>query len=161
MLWLGLAQAVLFTPSAPARAGDTPACSATTPQDMLAAVPACQKDAAFLAALGQLLNSQGRYLEATDHLERALMLDPGLKDAQLSYAIALAGTGDVSSATALLDDLLADPACPPICADSLPGKGLRWRMWVCRSAGKDISLCPPGWALTATCWVRPTCPAWL
>ena len=81
-------------------------------QRLLDAVPACQKDPLFLAALGQRLNEQGRYLEAADHLERALMLDPNLKDAQLSYAIALTGSGDMPSAAALLDQLLGDPALP-------------------------------------------------
>jgi len=91
----------------------TRAADATAVQRMLELVPACQKDAAFLAALGQLLNRQGRYLEAAEHLERALMLAPELRDAQLSYAVALAGGGDAASAAALLDDLLADPALPP------------------------------------------------
>lgn len=81
-------------------------------QQMLDAVPVCQKDAPFLAALGQQLNREGRYLEAADHLERALMLDPSLKDAQLSYAIALTGSGDTLSATALIANLLADPDLP-------------------------------------------------
>ncbi len=108
--WLALA--VLATLCAPARASDQPACAPATLPQMLAAVPACQKDAAFLAALGQLLNSQGRYLEAADHLERALMLEPSLRDAQLSYAIALTGNGDVASASALLADLQNDPALP-------------------------------------------------
>ena len=80
---------------------------------MLAQLPACGKDAVFLSTLGQLLNSQGRYLEAADHLERALMLEPGLKDAQFSYAIALTGSGDVASARALIDNLLNDVALPP------------------------------------------------
>ena len=120
LLWLALAALTVL--SGPARAAEVDACAspqaqagdppATTLQRMLAAVPVCQKDANFLAALGQLLNSQGRYLEAADHLERALMLDPALKDAQLSYAIALTGSGDVLSAAALLDNLLADPALP-------------------------------------------------
>ena len=79
---------------------------------MLKVVHVCQKDALFLAALGQLLNMLGRYLEAADHLERALMLDADLKDAQLSYAIALAAIGDTRSAVALIDSLLADPALP-------------------------------------------------
>ena len=81
-------------------------------QRMLAQLPDCQKDAQFLAALGQLLNSQARYLEAADHLERALLLEPDLKDAQLSYAIALAGSGDISSAKAMIDNLLSDPDLP-------------------------------------------------
>ena len=81
-------------------------------QRMLALLPTCQKDASFLAALGQLLNSLGRYLEAADHLEHALMLEPDLKDAQFSYAIALTGSGDVASARALIDNLLNDAALP-------------------------------------------------
>jgi len=97
-----------------ARADEAPVCDpgATSLQRMMDALPVCQKDAVFLAKLGQLLNRQGLYLEAADHLERALMLEPNLKDAQLSYAIALAGSGDILGATALLDDLLADPAMP-------------------------------------------------
>ena len=82
-------------------------------QRLLEAVPQCQRDALFLATLGQKLNGDGRYLEAAEHLERALMLDPGLKDAQLSYAIALTGSGDMLSATALLEQLLGDPDLPP------------------------------------------------
>lgn len=72
----------------------------------------CPKSATELATLGQQLNTQGQYLQAAEHLERALMLDPGLKDAQLSYAIALTGMGDLLSANALLLDLLADPQLP-------------------------------------------------
>jgi len=81
-------------------------------EQLLQAVPTCQRDPVFLAELGQRLNQQGRYLEAADHLERALMLEPALKDAQLSYAIALAGSGDTPSATALLQDLLNTPDLP-------------------------------------------------
>lgn len=98
-----------------ARAQDVSVCaSADAPlQRLLDAVPQCQKDALFLTTLGQKLNGEGRYVEAADHLERALMLDPGLKDAQLSYAVALTGSGDLLSATALLGQLLGDPALPP------------------------------------------------
>ena len=90
----------------------TPELPAAALERMLAQLSACQKDAVFLAALGQLLNRQERYLEAADHLERALMLDPDLKDAQLSYAIALTGSGDVISAQALVDNLLNDADLP-------------------------------------------------
>lgn len=100
--------AVPQAPVAPA-APDVPAAAL---ERMLAQLPVCQKDAVFLAALGQLLNRQERYLEAADHLERALMLEPDLKDAQLSYAIALTGSGDVTSAQALLDNLLNDADLP-------------------------------------------------
>ena len=112
LLWLLLA-ALLVGLSAPAQAQDAPGCAADPSVDrMLAALPRCQKDATFLATLGQRLNAQGRYLEAADHLERALMLDANLKDAQLSYAIALTGSGDITSAAALLEQMLSDPAMP-------------------------------------------------
>ena len=100
--------ALLVSPLAPS----APVLPANVLQQMLAQLPDCQKDAQFLAALGQLLNSQARYVEASDHLERALLLEPDLKDAQLSYAIALAGSGDVNSARAMLDSLLSDPGLP-------------------------------------------------
>ena len=100
--------------AAQAQAQDANPCATTgaSVQRLLQAVPACQKDALFLATLGQKLNEAARYLEAADHLERALMLDASLKDAQLSYAIALTGSGDLASADALLAQLLADPALP-------------------------------------------------
>ncbi len=81
-------------------------------QRMLGQLPVCGKDAVFLSTLGQLLNSLGRYLEAADHLEHALMLEPDLKDAQFSYAVALTGSGDIASARALVDNLLSDAALP-------------------------------------------------
>ena len=120
---LGAALALLVLPAL-ALADEAPHCAAlhagaphaqgqaAALQRMLQALPACQRDAVFLAGLGQLLNRQGRYLEAAEHLERALMLSPELRDAQLSYAIALAGSADTASAAALLADLLADPALP-------------------------------------------------
>ena len=83
-----------------------------SPDDWLAALGACQNDATFLAGLGDLLNQHGRYQEAGEHLERALMLNPGLKGAQLSYVVALAGIGDNRAAEALLDSLLADTTMP-------------------------------------------------
>jgi tetratricopeptide (TPR) repeat protein len=98
----------------PARAQDASNCTSTDAslQSLIDAVPLCQKNALFLATLGQRLNKLGRHLEAADHLERALMLEPGLKDAQLSYAIALTGSGDMLSATALLEQMLSDPSLP-------------------------------------------------
>ena len=78
----------------------------------LAALGGCQNDATFLATLGDLLIQQGRYQEASEHLERALLLNADLKGAQLSYAIALYGIGEGQSAQALLDALLADPSLP-------------------------------------------------
>lgn len=84
-----------------------------------AAVPQCQKNARFLAYLGQLLNREARFQDAADHLERALMLEPDLKEAQLSYAIALTGIGDLPTAQALLDQLLQEPDMPETLRENL------------------------------------------
>ena len=73
----------------------------------------CQRDADFLAALGQRVNRLGRHQEAADHLERALMLDPARQDVQMAYAFALIGLGDATSARVFLQDLLGDQALPP------------------------------------------------
>ncbi len=69
----------------------------------------CQRSAPFLAQIGRLLIAQGRYSDALDHLERAIMFDPDMASAQLDYAIALAGTGDILSARQLLDNIIAQP----------------------------------------------------
>jgi hypothetical protein len=82
-------------------------------ETLLGALPECQREADYLAALGHILNQRGRYTEAGDHLERALMLSPDAKGAQLDYAIALAGMGETESARQLLDDILRDPTLPP------------------------------------------------
>jgi hypothetical protein len=79
---------------------------------LIDALPQCQRDPGYLAGLGNILNQRGRYAEAGDHLERALMLAPDLKGAKLDYAISLAGAGDTESAGKLVDDLLADPTVP-------------------------------------------------
>ena len=76
-------------------------------EEQLTHLPECQRSAPYLAQLGQKLNALGRYSEALDHLERALLFDPNLPQAQLDYAIALAGTGDTLSARLLLDGILA------------------------------------------------------
>ena len=73
----------------------------------LASVALCQHHPAWLAQLGHALNRLGRHREAADHLERALLLDPGQHTAHIDYAIALAGVGDTRSAMGLLSQLLA------------------------------------------------------
>jgi len=93
---------------------------------LIAALPDCQRDARYLAGLGNILNQRGRYLEAGDHLERALMLAPDLKGAQLDYAIALAGLGEVDSARMLLDQVLDDPTLPPHLRPALERQRRAW-----------------------------------
>jgi tetratricopeptide (TPR) repeat protein len=79
---------------------------------LIEALPECQRDASYLAALGNILNQRGRYVEAGDHLERALMLSPDLSGARLDYAISLAGMGETESARQLIDDILRDATLP-------------------------------------------------
>lgn len=78
-----------------------------------AAILECQHQPQWLARLGNYLNQRGQYREAAEHLERALMLDPLQIDAQIDYAIAMAGLGDKISAVALIQDLLQNPQLPP------------------------------------------------
>ncbi len=108
----GVAFAVEDQPCAAYRALTRSPMVNSSPDDWLAVLATCHNDAAFLAGLGDLLNQHGRYQEASEHLERALMLSPGLKGAQLSYVVALAGIGDNQAAEALLDSLLADSTMP-------------------------------------------------
>ncbi len=80
--------------------------------EQLVLLPQCQRNPVYLAQIGRLLNAQGRYGEALDHLERALMFDAESAEIQLDYALALAGDGDWLSAVALLDTLLTQSALP-------------------------------------------------
>lgn len=113
----------------------------------IALEPGCLNDGPFLAHLGHLLNAEGRYGEAADRLERALLLAPDSRDTQLDYVIALAGTGDFRSSRALLDTLLADPELPGPLRAALVRKrsalsGYRWTRHVTLGmvAGYDSNL---------------------
>lgn len=54
---------------------------------------------------GRQLNAAGRYTEAAERIEAALLRSPDDRQLQLEYAIALAGSGDVASAQQLLIQL--------------------------------------------------------
>ncbi|MBC5764742.1 tetratricopeptide repeat protein [Ramlibacter albus] len=116
---------------APDTAGDE-----TTLNLLVQRVPDCQRDAAFLAALGHFLNERGRYVEAADHLERALLLEPGFKGAQVDYAIALAGVGDLASALSLVENLLAESDLPPALRPVLERQRAGWT----RGSGTQMRL---------------------
>ena len=75
--------------------------------------PLCHKQPQFLYSLGRLLNQAGRYEEAVDSLEGALLYRPDHWPSQLEYAIALEGVGDRSSVLALLQGLLQNPDVDP------------------------------------------------
>lgn len=133
LAWIGLSCALssgVWAQTPPQPGLEDAACSAAAGhatsararlQHLLGLHPLCQKNADFLVELGQSLNANGQYLEAADHLERALMLEPQLKAAQLSYAVALAGNGDAPAALALLDQLLAEPELPPALRAQIDG----------------------------------------
>lgn len=118
---LAQTQAVAQTPApAPAQHPAPPVCQQLLEQPppdqrldhWLDSVPQCQYRPDWLARLGHLLNQQARYKEAADHLERAVLLDPESIDAQIDYAIALAGTGDRLSALNLIANVLATDGLP-------------------------------------------------
>ena len=75
--------------------------------------PQCHKQAHFLYTLGRLLNQAGRYDEAIDSLEAALLYRPAHWPSQLEYAIALEGMGDRASVLGLLQALLQNPDVDP------------------------------------------------
>ncbi len=87
--------------------------SGTSLEQLLDDEHACLTNSGFLYTLGQQLNFAGRYAEALDRLEAAIMLNPDLWRAQLEYAIALQGTGDEASALALLKQLESSEAVQP------------------------------------------------
>lgn len=107
----------LCATAAHASASCNPASPAQDPGAALIALQAieleCQKDAPFLYTLGRLFNQQGRYDDAIDRLEGALLYRPNHWPTQLEYAIALEGVGDHTSALELLKGLLQNPAVDP------------------------------------------------
>lgn len=65
----------------------------------------CARHAPFLYRLGQLLNTAGRYPEAVDRLEAALLHAPDDLPTRIEFAIALVGSGDEAAARQLLAQL--------------------------------------------------------
>jgi len=89
-------------------------------------LPACQKNLPWLAYMGQAYNQLGRYPEAAEYLERALLLSPDDLPVQLQYALALAGSGDALAAIYLLQDLQAQPALPAPLRAAVEREVARW-----------------------------------
>lgn len=114
---LGLAIALALAAFAPAAAAHDFACDSTdmlmqSADAMRLALPRCQKNATYLARMGHLYLQEQRYAEAADHLERALLFQPEDTAAQLDYALALAGSGDLTSALNLMLALQQRPDLP-------------------------------------------------
>lgn len=79
----------------------------------------CWKDAQFLAELGHLLVEQKLYIDASEYLEASILLDPNDKSAQVDYALALSGSGDLRSGSSILSTLINEPGLPVELAPSL------------------------------------------
>lgn len=132
LILLGLAA----VPVAAQPAGENPcevvAKPGETPSDLVLRVRGveyeCRKDAGYLFAVGQALNTLQLYDQAVNRLEGALMLEPDHWPARLEYAIALEGAGDRSSADALLAQLEAEPALPEALRGTIRERRQRWRL---------------------------------
>ena len=81
----------------------------------------CQNNVAWLVWAGQTLMKAKQYLLASDYLERALMLAPDNKGAQLDYALALAGSEQPDAALSLVRGLLKEPDMPEPLRASIKG----------------------------------------
>ena len=84
-------------------------------------LPSCQNNVAWLVWAGQTLMKAKQYLLASDYLERALMLSPDNKGAQLDYALALAGSEQPDAALSLVKGLLKEPDMPEPLRASIRG----------------------------------------
>jgi len=78
----------------------------------------CAHEAPYWWALGRIAMRLGRFDDASNALERAILIRPELAAARLDYALTLHALGDVASATELYQDLL-DNADPPQVAAEL------------------------------------------
>ncbi len=74
--------------------------------------PQCLKESGYYARLGEYLLLTHKEREAIEALERALLLNAEQPGVQLDFAQALAQTGDVESANALLHQVLARSDVP-------------------------------------------------
>lgn len=115
---------------------DDPATLAQSADTLRQSLERCQSNAPYLARMGHLYIQELRYSEAADHLERALLFDPDNPEAQLDYALALAGSGDVVSALNLVFALQQRPDIPAPLRQSLRQVGEQWTLAVGDDAGK-------------------------
>ena len=79
----------------------------------------CWNSAILLAELGHLLVEQKLYLDAVEYLEASILIDPENKRTQVDYALALSGSGDLRSGSAMLSTLINEPGLPTELTPSL------------------------------------------
>lgn len=122
----GTEPALACEPGPQARAATTPAQLQAALPDELVRLPQCQDDSAWLAWAGWALNQLGRYTEAAQYLERALLLEPSPWATQMEYAIALAGSGDGLAAVELMHSLRQQAQLPPQLRQAISQQLARW-----------------------------------
>ena len=72
--------------------------------------PLCARNPLFLHRYGKLLNAAHRFADAAERLEAALLFDPDRWPAQVDFAVALEGLGDLASANGVWAALAENPA---------------------------------------------------
>ena len=112
----------------------------------------CLQRADFFAYEGQLFLLQGRFVDALAALERSLLLDSAQLGVQLDYVLALAKSGDLASARALAQQVLARDDAPAAMRQALEAvmrdeqkannvlARWQWRGSVQTLAGRDSNL---------------------
>ena len=99
--------------AAPLARADAPSAECSRPaadlDDVLRQEAACSRSADFMHQLGRMLLRAGRYAEAVDRLEAAIMLEPERWAAHLDYALARDAAGDRLSAAGVLAGLDTNP----------------------------------------------------
>lgn len=88
----------------------------------------CLQNADWYAQRGALLLALGHASEAAESLERAILLAPDHAGARMDYADALAALGDMESASALAESLLALPGIPAAARDHLVARLGLWQV---------------------------------
>lgn len=98
----------------------------STLPELLQLVKACQNHAPWLLQVGHLQNRDGQYADAVLHLERAMLLQPGITAIQIEFAIALAGTGQADAALDLVGQVLQAPGLPDAIRTTLLQQQSSW-----------------------------------
>lgn len=149
LLWITLLSGALWACNAwqPQNLPQTPQDWQKEHQRLQPLFMACLSNADFLAYYGAIQLRTGRYNDALDTLERALLINPMHGAAQMDYAEALLFTGDPFAAQALNQQLMQDPSLPPLIQNQLRARQKqlgrlfnRWDHQLSASTGYDSNL---------------------
>ena len=92
--------------------------------------PLCARSPVFLHRLGRLLNAAGRFVDAAERLEAALLFDPERWLVQVDFALALDGLGDRASADSVWEALAENPAAQALLAERQLRRGRSRSTWL-------------------------------